>query len=548
MDSASLDQYEEQLYAVFKTFDVDNAEALSRSAVLALCDALQLEARGAALVDSLFERRAQRVTFAQFRSGLLAVLGAEPAPEPPTAADPAPGPAASAAGATVRAEPSHSDDDSSGREVAPKFVFGSKKYGRRSRPQRATSAPDDASGNCGRARCKRSASAAGSHAAETPPASPPPDPDLDHDSRIDCEGALELCRHLRMDGIDRRLVERIFEAAPAAETTVGEFFDRLNASLSTSIASACESGAIANEAVDDGALPGELVAETWERAGVQRPRRLLAELGFGGAAVHAPALERALDEEVRALAEPADARSLLLQAALALSRLRHARAQHTAAATAAERDRLRADLAESNRRARVLAQEVDENHAKLEAELTANLRRAEARHTEATRAAETALAAERERAANERAALEGEVSRRAETEARMRADVASSRRRAEEAEARAVAAEERAGAADRERARLTAQLREATSCAGPPPDTPEAHVLASRVDELRAENKLLRDRCDELCCELEARGRRGDLAAAGGGDGASWRDEARGADRVPPLEVGISGGESAYFS
>uniref|UniRef100_A0A2A4K188 EF-hand domain-containing protein n=1 Tax=Heliothis virescens TaxID=7102 RepID=A0A2A4K188_HELVI len=142
MDEASMNRYEKQLYTVFKTFDVDNEEALDRSAVHKLCDALQLEDRGAALVNTLFERRSDRVTFAQFRNGLLAVLGgaggdtsrAVPAPPPPQPpADPQqPDP-----------PPHHSDEDSSGREVAPKFVFGSKKYGRRSRPSRSGAALDE---------------------------------------------------------------------------------------------------------------------------------------------------------------------------------------------------------------------------------------------------------------------------------------------------------------------------------------------------------------------------------------------------------------------
>lgn len=531
MDCTSLNQYEEQLYSVFKTFDVDNEEALNKAAVLALCDALQLEERGAALADSLFERRTQRVTFAQFRSGLLAVLG-----DPPPAA-----PASPAAGHEPAPTP-HSDDDSSGREVAPKFVVGSKKYGRRSRPPRASSAPEEpppsppgaAPDPARRMRCKRSASAMDARAAE-------PAPDLDHDSRVDCERALALCRHLRMDGIDRRLVERIFEEGPDDEITVGAFFDRLNASLTTSIAGTGDAATgIEPDEEDDaedeeagGALPGELVAEAWERAGVQRSRRLLAELGFDGAVLRARDLQRALDDELRALAAPPDARALLLRAALALSRLRARRAARRAADAAAERDRLRADVTESNRRARLLAQEVDENQARLEAELTARLRRAESRHAEAARTAAAELAAERERAAAARGAYEAEAARRVDGEARLREEAAAERRRARDLEARLGAVEERAAVAERERARLGVALREALEAEGSAPRVEEAAgALAVRVDELRDENVRLRDRCDELVAALEARGRpAGEPGPAGA---ASWRDEA-GAGDEPAL-------------
>lgn len=529
-----MNHYEKQLYTVFKTFDVDNEEALDRSAVHKLCDALQLEDRGAALVNTLFERRSDRVTFAQFRNGLLAVLGgaagdpARPVPAPPEAL-PQPDP-----------PPHHSDDDSSGREVAPKFVFGSKKYGRRSRPPRPGAAADEPpsprSSSASRLdtddkrarqrmRCRRSASAMESRddnlnidvCQDEPAASEM----FEHDRRIDRDEAFALCRGLNMEGIDRRLIERIFEDTRTADTTVGEFFDRLNASLTTKMEEATRevretatiSDGAADAADDESAagLPSELVLEAWERAGVTQPRRLLAELGFGAVALRPPELEHALDEELRALAEPApeprDARALLLLAALALARLRLELARRRADLAAAERDKLRCDVAEANRHASILAQEVDESHARIEAELKASLRRAETRHAETTRQAAAEYAAERERAAAERTRLEAEVARRADLEARLRGEASGLCARTEALEARLAAAEERAAEAERERARLAAELR-AVAAAGEAAREPEPAGLAARLQELRRDNQLLRDRNDELCAALEAHAHR----------------------------------------
>lgn len=527
MDSSSLDRYEEQLYSVFKSFDVNNEEALDRAAVLALCDALQLEQRGAALLDTLFERSTQRVTFAQFRNGLLTVLGAEPAPaEPHSLTDPA----------------IHSDDDSSGREVAPKFVFGSKKYGRRSRPPRAASAPGDAASPQSarsppqlRARAKRSCSAAERAPSPSPALPPPPSPPLalDHDSRIDCEHALRLCRHLRMDGIDHSLVESIFEATPTAETTVGEFFDRLNSSLTTSIKqvssdspmAAGSSTSVEAEGPGDETFPSAVVTEAWERMGVQRARRLLVELGFEGSAVRASDLELALGGELAALDEPCSARALLLLAALALDRLRLASARSVAAEVVAERDRLRLDVAESNRRARLLALEVDENNSRLEAEAAANLRRTEARHADAIRVIELERASERENAAAEREAMAGELARRADAEARLRGEVADARTRADASEAGQRSADQRAANAERERARLALELdamRERALRAEAAAEEAAAGEVAPRLERLRAENKQLRDRCDELCCALDSAR---PPAVPEPARAACWRDE-----------------------
>lgn len=440
MASASMNPYEEQLYSVFKTFDVDNEEALDRSSVLQLCDTLQLEDRGAALVDTLFECQSDRVTFAQFRNGLLSVLGSESVPR----SERSESKQTDVVVLPDTSSPAHSDDDSSGREVAPKFVFGSKKYGRRSRPQRAASeesprhrVASESRLDCVRARqrmrCKRSASAMESRddsAIDDDAA------DLDHDRRVNRDRALALCRGLHMHGVDRCLVDRIFEASSAEEITVGEFFDQLNSSLTNSIAASLD-GVTTNEnpTLKNDVVSSDTVVETWDRAGVERPRRLLMELGFASSVLRPYELERVLDEELRALATTTDAseaRSLLLLAAHALARMRLDSTWRLLDVARAERDKLRDDLAEANRRARMLAQDVDENHARIEAELKSSLKQVEARHAEAARVAAAETAAERERAAAAQLALEQETARRAEIEAKLRAEISSLRQRIDE--------------------------------------------------------------------------------------------------------------------
>lgn len=532
-----MNRYEKQLYSVFKSFDVDNEEALDKSAVGELCDALQLEDRGAALIRTLFERRTDRVTFSQFRNGLLAVLGGAGGELTPVSA---------AASATpLPPEPPsdsvppshHSDDDSSGREVAPKFVFGSKKYGRRSRPHvnARTESPSPRSLSASRLdsnnkterqqlRCRRSASAMENRieaeAQNVGDKILAPDP-VEHDRRIDRNQALELCRDLHMDGIDQRLVERIFEDTGTTETTVGEFFDRLNASLTTTmeetnreVRAPTTSTDTSNDTSDDEAIgvPSELVLEAWESAGVQQPRRLLIELGFTATALRPIDIERALDDELRAMPDPPsesrNARCILLAAALALSRLRLELAQRRAELTIAERDKLRCDVSEANRRAQLLAQEVDDSQARIEAELKATVRRAEARQAEVARQIAAEQAAERERAAVTRNHLEAEVARRSDVEARLRGELNTLRKRIDQLESLASTAEERAIENERERARLAVELRTALDHnAATVAQCGESAELAARLHELHSANKQLRDRNDELCAALEATAR-----------------------------------------
>ncbi|KAG7306450.1 hypothetical protein JYU34_009086 [Plutella xylostella] len=453
MDRTSMDHYEKQLYSVFKTFDVDNEEALDKSAVLELCDTLQLEDRGAALADSLFERPHERVTFTQFRNGLLSVLGGSPAP-PAT-----PAPAAPA-----------SDDDSSGREVAPKLVVGAKRYGRRSRPSSASPSPAPP------ARRPR-------------PASPPPA--LLPARRLAPAAAAALCADLHMDGLDPALVQRIFDDAGVPDLSVAEFFERLNSALSETLAAGDAGGAEAEPE-----LSAEAVAR-WTRRWRPPPPP--------GA--------------------PPDPRAPLLHAALALQRLRLAAAEAAGDAARAEAGTLRAALAAADRRAACLARDVDDDHARIEASLQARVRALEARRGDEARAHEQALAAERARGDAARAALQASEARAAAEGARARGEAAELRARAEEEARRAAAAERRAAALAAARDALAGELRARGEAPPPPPAGPDP-ALAAALDQLRLENKQLRDRTDELVAELEAAAR-GAGAAAGAGDAgaASWREE-----------------------
>ncbi|XP_053612896.1 ninein homolog isoform X2 [Plodia interpunctella] len=543
MDSLSMNHYEKQLYSVFKTFDVDDEEALNRSAVVQLCDALQLEDRGAALVDSLFERRTDRVTFTQFRNGLLSVLGGGDSSTVSKDAIGSPTPTASTtvsltAASTPIAGLSQSDEDSSGREVAPRIVFGSKKYGRRSRPQRSPTVSDECPSpraasvsridtedkrirNSQRMKYRRSTSAMDNRERLSSGDNGTTSASFDHNKHINYEQALSLCSELKMNSIDPRLIENIFEESHSKEQiTVGEFFDRLNASLSSSIEVAQNDTNLTDhenlDASDDElvGISSDCIISCWERAGMPHPRQLLIELGFTGPRIKGPDLERALEDELRACTDPQDdhlhARTLFLTAALELEKLRLRHVKRRTELTIAERDKLRCDVAEANRRASVLAHDNDETHARMEAELTANMRRAEARLAEVTRQATADRVAERERDAMARARLETELAHRTEYETRLREEVEAQVTRIADLEARAAASEARAVAAERAVARLTEEIAVATVVAEQASRVMEnagADERAQQLAELRTENQHLRDRNDELCCELEARAR-----------------------------------------
>uniref|UniRef100_A0A3P9LQY9 EF-hand domain-containing protein n=1 Tax=Oryzias latipes TaxID=8090 RepID=A0A3P9LQY9_ORYLA len=113
MDVGEQDHYEERLKEVFDSFDASGCGSLTPEELADLCRSLQLEDATPALLHALLQNRdrlSARVDFQQFKTALIQVLldyvssGSTP---------------------LIPASP----------EIQPKFVKGSKRYGRRSTPE-----------------------------------------------------------------------------------------------------------------------------------------------------------------------------------------------------------------------------------------------------------------------------------------------------------------------------------------------------------------------------------------------------------------------------
>lgn len=78
MDVNTVDPYEQKLYNMFKSFDVQSMDSLDKAALTELCTTLELKDRGAKLVSNLIDtKRNNRVTFREFKEGLLNLLGTD---------------------------------------------------------------------------------------------------------------------------------------------------------------------------------------------------------------------------------------------------------------------------------------------------------------------------------------------------------------------------------------------------------------------------------------------------------------------------------------
>uniref|UniRef100_A0A671WEE2 Ninein n=1 Tax=Sparus aurata TaxID=8175 RepID=A0A671WEE2_SPAAU len=111
-DAQEQDQYEERLKEVFNSFDASGCGSLCPEELSDLCLSLHLDDATPALLQTLLQKQDRltaRVDFDQFKNALILVLSS-----------------------TI--EPAQEEQETS-PEIQPKFVKGSKRYGRRSTPE-----------------------------------------------------------------------------------------------------------------------------------------------------------------------------------------------------------------------------------------------------------------------------------------------------------------------------------------------------------------------------------------------------------------------------
>ncbi|XP_061552632.1 ninein isoform X4 [Phycodurus eques] len=124
-DVLEQDQYEERLKEVFDGFDASGCGSLCPEELADLCLSLHLEDTAPALLDALLQARdslTERVNFDQFKDALILVLSS------------------GIKGPQVQQEvPSRPESP----DIQPKFVKGSKRYGRRSKPELVNTFSDE---------------------------------------------------------------------------------------------------------------------------------------------------------------------------------------------------------------------------------------------------------------------------------------------------------------------------------------------------------------------------------------------------------------------
>lgn len=133
----------------------------------------------------------------------------------------------------------------------------------------------------------------------------------------------------------------------------------------------------------------------WESSGISNAKKLLLNLGFSIDQIHVTQLSTALDDELQGLQNDKET-TPLLKASLALHKAEVNALRQALRQLGAENRKLCTDNRDANRRAAIIAQEIDERHATLENTTKSEIKILEQRHSEIVRDLTKQLAADRE--------------------------------------------------------------------------------------------------------------------------------------------------------
>lgn len=481
--------------------------------------------------------------------------------------------------ATTTAAPS-SPDVESDREISPKLIVGTKKYGRRSRPtQNSDDLIVDTSDSDNEAavipslekkssKVQRSASQSDVHGAKRRRptgvtklkrcASLPShksivkvrhhkiELELNEDSMDEGDNAIKLSslsanlrtvwnsfetgRAETLNFQQLQIVcERVGLHKVAAKLAAEEVFDKLSikrdqgirfddfmnliqsdSDMFSSVENigkpvAVEENRVYQDVSPSGTMEIENVLELWTIANIPEAEMLMKNLGFSGKEVKLAELCCVLEEEIQR--QPSgETLASLLRASLALHRAEISSLRQSFQQLANENKKLFADNKEANRQASMLAQEIDERHTNLEDSTQIKIKAIELRHNEAMKELTAQLTQEREHLALLNSKLESKVTARESDEQKLRQELASLKDENCALESEQLELHKQITELLEQNIKLNQDIAEMEMGGGDEKsDTHNEEMLdlIEKIETLQMENSNLRDRNDELLCDVE---------------------------------------------
>lgn len=563
MDTFTVDPYEQQLLKVFHSHDKNCCGSLDREGLTELCKTLQLEEQTTNLVRTLFKDKHSRITFTEFRDALLTLLGEMQNNK-----------------YTKNEETSvfSKEELTSEGEFSPKIVYGSKKYGRRSKPRNevliensdvsrtSNNSPMVQRSNSQSAvqckkrktnyKLKRCTSLPGSYdfRANTFDNSFISSDVFSDETDLICteemlreaweklgvgkDGYLDktelilVCEAIGMnklaDGIIRQLSDKIsfdhkigFQELLTCLQQDETWFDVLNIPVSKDSELHRSSDNVFPDSQTfkfvtlgpngNGVINSDVLIEMWDNIGVHSPKELLGELGFNTIQINVSELAEELDRQLKGSIDHSPSELYnnpsiaLLQATLSLYQSEIKCFKSIFEQMQAEREKLKSDVVEANNRATLLAQEVDDNHSRMEQNTLNQVKLLDQRHSDIMKEMKLQYSQDKEQLTSMKESLQNRITTLEQEITKLKNDL--------------LMAQEYSLNMERETQNLSCKIKELCDDKNTLNDQiailenekqkyselgrEENRILFNKLSSLQIENSQLKDKNDEMLSEIE---------------------------------------------
>ncbi|XP_019870125.2 ninein isoform X2 [Aethina tumida] len=561
-----MDPYEEQLLKVFNSHDRNNCGSLDREGLTQLCQTLQLEEHSAELIKCVLkDAKYKRASFPEFKDALLALLG------------------------NMQSKNVITDEGdlekSPEREVSPKLVYGSKKYGRRSRPridevtqifnednditinkssavQRSNSQSEVSNSKKRKTnyKLKRCTSLPGKtdltngklennfHVGNSLSCEPEQICTEDmlreawkklgvgEDGYLNQNELILVCDAIGLnklaDGLIRQLSDKLpmnydqkisFQDVMEALREDETWFEVLNTvptnnndsklgrNADTSFPDSRTFQYVTLGPDGNGLVSADSLIEMWETVGIHSPKELLHELGFDTRNINILDLAQVLEKQTKIMndtsrTEYQSPHLVLLQATLTLYQSEIRCLKHVLGQMHAEREKLKCDVVEANNRSTLLAQEVDDNHSRMEQNTLNQVKLLEQRHADILKEVTQQYSRDKDQLTNINLSLEEKIVNLEQEVLKLKNDLAVAQKYSLnlEKENRTLSNEIVDLKKDKEMLTIQINALENENQKFGAMEYEEHEMLIAKLAALQIENAQLKDKNDEMVSEIES--------------------------------------------
>ncbi|XP_067622615.1 ninein homolog isoform X2 [Eurosta solidaginis] len=408
---------------------------------------------------------------------------------------------------------SDSDHATSDREVSPKLVVGSKKYGRRSRPtaqslsNKSISDSDDDIDEQDHRLCDINLQHGSSSVQRSSSQTDIPSKGRRRLPTINCGGKLKRCSSLPT----QRSLQHKLASTPLNSNIQRPILGRDVALSSLKLASSSSVESLDSPTFKETeSLPVHRILDIFDQAELFNGKGILLALGFDDDEVNVAQLNKVLEEELRHLEDGTHLPLVRAYMALQMSEVSKLR-QHIHQLYD-ENKKLHASNKDANHRLTLLAAEIDERHASLEDASKKEIRLLEQRHATLVRELSTRMANDRENWSSFTSRLETKVKQLEQEEIKYKTELELVHKENGDLENEQQKMQKQIAELLERNVQLNLQLAELNKdnlVNNSPNDKridegEDVARLVMKVSELQIDNKNLRDRTDELVAEIES--------------------------------------------